>query len=97
MKLIHIVLIKFKPEITQEAIDQTIKDVLALKDTIPQIKAASAGKNFTDRGKGYEYAWVVELEKKEDLPIYANSDSHQEFLAKYKSTFEDVLAIDYEA
>lgn len=50
-----LVLIKFKPEITQEAIDQTIKDVLALKDTIPQIKAASAGKNFTDRGKGYEY------------------------------------------
>lgn len=50
-----IVLVKFKPEITQAAINQTIKDVIALKDTIPQITIASAGKNFTDRGKGYEY------------------------------------------
>ncbi|CAO3644332.1 unnamed protein product [Mucor hiemalis] len=90
MKLIHIA------RITQAAIDQTIKDVVALKESIPQIITASAGKNFTDRGKGYEYAWVVELAKKEDLPIYANSDSHQEFVNKYKSTFEDLLAIDYE-
>lgn len=50
-----LVLVKFKPEITQAAIDQTIKDVVALKESIPQIITASAGKNFTDRGKGYEY------------------------------------------
>ncbi|KAI8050687.1 stress responsive A/B barrel domain-containing protein [Thamnidium elegans] len=96
MKVIHIVLVKFKPEITEEAKQQTIKDVLALKDTIPEITIASAGKNFTDRAKGYEYGWVVELEKKEDLPIYANHQSHLDFLSNYKSTFEDILAFDYE-
>ncbi|GAA5803595.1 stress responsive A/B barrel domain-containing protein [Helicostylum pulchrum] len=96
MKVIHIVLVKFKDEISEEAKQQTIKDVLALKDSIPEISIASAGKNFTDRGKGYEYGWVVELNKKEDLPVYANHQSHVDFLSKYKATFEDVLAFDYE-
>ncbi|KAL7318063.1 hypothetical protein PS15m_004335 [Mucor circinelloides] len=65
MKVVHIVIVKFKPEVTEEVKKEAIKDVLALKDTIPQITVASAGKNFTDRGKGYEYGWVIEIEKKE--------------------------------
>ncbi|KAG1114135.1 hypothetical protein G6F42_014273 [Rhizopus arrhizus] len=96
MKVVHIVIVKLKPDITEEVKKYAIKDVLALKDTIPQITVASAGKNFTDRGKGYEYGWVIEIEKKEDLPVYANHQSHLDFLTKYKPTFEDVLAFDYE-
>ncbi|KAI8646157.1 stress responsive A/B barrel domain-containing protein [Parasitella parasitica] len=96
MKVVHIVIVKFKPEITEEVKNAAVEDVLALKDTIPQITTVSAGKNFTDRGKGYEYGWVVELEKKEDLPAYASHQSHLDFLAKYKPAFEDVLAFDYE-
>ncbi|KAI8975208.1 stress responsive A/B barrel domain-containing protein [Mycotypha africana] len=96
MKIVHIVIVKFKSEINDEVKEQAVKDILALKGTIPEIKAISAGKNFTDRGKGYEYGWVIELEKKEDLPIYANHQSHLDFLSKYKPALEDVLAIDYE-
>lgn len=51
----YLVLVKFKPEVTEEIKQQAIKDVLALKDSIPQITSATAGKNFTDRGKGFEY------------------------------------------
>lgn len=32
----------------------------------------------------------------QDLPIYSNHQSHLDFLTKYKPTFEDVLAFDYE-
>ncbi|KAI9473677.1 MAG: stress responsive A/B barrel domain-containing protein [Benjaminiella poitrasii] len=96
MKIVHIVLAKFKPEITEQIKKQAAQDILNLKNTIPQIKSVSSGKNFTDRGKGYEYGWVIELEKKEDLPLYANHQTHLDFLAKYKPTFEDVLAFDYE-
>ena len=32
-----------------------------MKDSIPQITIASAGKNFTDRGKGYEYGNMNKL------------------------------------
>lgn len=61
---------------TEEAKEQTIKDVLALKDSIPEITIASAGKNFTDRGKGYEYGWVVEVESKEASTLHANYNKH---------------------
>jgi septin family protein len=54
-----LVIVKFKPEITEEAKEKTAQDVLALKDSIPQIISASAGKNFTDRGKGYEWGTVL--------------------------------------
>ncbi|KAI8375022.1 stress responsive A/B barrel domain-containing protein [Choanephora cucurbitarum] len=94
-KVVHIVIVKFKPEVPEQVKEQAAQDILALKDTIPEITAATAGKNFTDRGKGYEWGWVIELAKKEDLPIYSNAKPHQDFLAQYKSTFEDVLAFDY--
>lgn len=48
-------MVKFKPEVTQNIIDQAIKDVVALKEVIPELKQVTAGKNFTDRNKGYEY------------------------------------------
>ncbi|CAO3614221.1 unnamed protein product [Mucor fragilis] len=97
MKVVHIVIVKFKPEVTDDIKEEAVKDILALKNTIPQITDISAGKNFTDRGKGYEYGWVIEIENKENLPVYANHQSHLDFLAKYKPTFEDVLAFDYES
>ncbi|CEP14319.1 hypothetical protein [Parasitella parasitica] len=96
MEVVHIVIVKFKPEISEQVKNEAVKDVLALKNTIPQITDASAGKNFTDRGKGYEYGWVIKLKTKEDLPNYANHQSHLDFLSKYKDTFENVLAFDYE-
>lgn len=92
-----VVIVKFKPQVTEEVKEQAIVDVLALKDKIPEIKVATGGKTFTDRSKGYEWGWVVELEKKEDLPIYSNHAAHVEFVQKYKPLFEDLIALDYEA
>lgn len=51
-------IVKFKPEVTDDIKEEALKDILALKNTIPQITDISAGKNFTDRGKGYEYGNV---------------------------------------
>ncbi|KAI8072704.1 hypothetical protein BC940DRAFT_291385 [Gongronella butleri] len=97
MTLVHIVLVKFKAEVAEAVRHEALKDVLALKESIPSITRASAGKNYTDRSKGFDWGWVVELESKEDLPVYAAHDAHQAFLAKYKPMFDDVLAVDYEA
>ncbi|KAG1148570.1 hypothetical protein G6F37_003265 [Rhizopus arrhizus] len=96
-KIVHIVTVKFKPEVSEEIRQETLRDVCDLKNDIPQIISASAGKNFTDRSKGYEYAWVIELKTKEDLSIYLDHSAHLEFIRKHKPLFADVLAIDYEA
>ncbi|KAI9497498.1 stress responsive A/B barrel domain-containing protein [Zychaea mexicana] len=95
MKLVHIVIAKFKPEISEATRQQACDEVLKLKDQIPNILSCTAGKTFTERSQGYEWGWVVELEKKEDLPIYAEHAAHQAFLQRYKPTFEDLIALDY--
>lgn len=51
----EIVTVKFKPEVSDEIRQEALRDVCDLKNDIPQIISASAGKNFTDRSKGYEY------------------------------------------
>ncbi|KAI8393504.1 stress responsive A/B barrel domain-containing protein [Radiomyces spectabilis] len=95
MKLVHIVIVKFKPEVDEATKEKAMEDVLALKNDIPEIKAATAGKTFTDRSKGFEWGWVVELEKKEDLATYSDHPAHLAYVSKYKPLFADLIALDY--
>ncbi|KAL0079933.1 hypothetical protein J3Q64DRAFT_1751849 [Phycomyces blakesleeanus] len=94
-KVVHIVIVKFKPEVTEEVKQQAIRDVIALKEVIPEIINCSAGTTYTDRSKGYEHGWVVELEKEEHLPLYAEHPSHLDFVKQYKPLFADLIALDY--
>ncbi|KAI9301665.1 stress responsive A/B barrel domain-containing protein [Cunninghamella echinulata] len=96
MTIVHIVIVKFHPEVNDTVKQQVLDDVLALKNSIPQIIKASAGKNFTNRSQGFDWGWVVELESKEDLSTYSSHPEHQVFLSKYKSLFSDLIAVDYE-
>jgi hypothetical protein len=50
-----VVIIKFKPEVTEEEKQHALDDIMALKDLIPALTNVTAGKNFTDRSKGFEY------------------------------------------
>jgi hypothetical protein len=53
------VLVKFKPT-TSETIKRELCDqVCALKDVIPGITKATAGKNFSERAKGYEWGKYI--------------------------------------
>ncbi|CAO3691255.1 unnamed protein product [Umbelopsis ramanniana] len=97
MAIIHIVLVKFKPT-TSEAIKRELCDqVCALKNVIPGITKATAGKNFSERAKGYEWGWVFEHVSQKDLEVYAKHPSHLEFISNLAPHKEDILAFDYEA
>ncbi|KAI8886527.1 hypothetical protein K501DRAFT_213633 [Backusella circina FSU 941] len=97
MKVVHTVIVKFKPEVTEEQKEETIKSMLALKDAISEIIHITAGKTFTDRSQGFEWGWVLEFEKKEDIPVYAKHQAHLDFEKKYKPTFADLIAVDFES
>ncbi|KAI8334001.1 stress responsive A/B barrel domain-containing protein [Chlamydoabsidia padenii] len=96
MTIVHIVIAKFKPEVSEEVKQQAMDDVVALKHSIPEIKSASSGKTFTDRSQGFEYGWVVELETKEHLSIYSKHSDHLDFVNKYRPLMNDLIALDYE-
>lgn len=48
-------LVKFKAEVGEAMKQELCNKVVSLKDVIPGILKASAGKNFSDRSKGFEW------------------------------------------
>ncbi|GAB5588203.1 hypothetical protein Unana1_03103 [Umbelopsis nana] len=96
MAVIHVVLVKFKADVTETVKKELCDKVCALKETIPGITKATAGKNFSERAKGFEWGWVFEHVSKKDLDAYAIHPDHLQYvkdLAPYK---EDILSFDYE-
>jgi hypothetical protein len=93
----HIVLFKWKPEATAAQIDAAIEGLRALKNMLPEIVDLTAGKNFTDRGKGYTHGLVVRFRDRAGLESYGPSQEHQAVVQNLIAPIrEDVLALDYE-
>ncbi|KAG0162105.1 hypothetical protein DFQ30_003568, partial [Apophysomyces sp. BC1015] len=90
-------IVKFNQGVDEKVKQQAVEDILALKNKIPEIKKISAGVNFTDRSKGYDHGWVVELEKKEGLGVYNEHPEHLAYVTKYRPLFADLIAVDYES
>ena len=90
----HVVLFKFSDE---AKISQAVEKLNALKAKIPQIIEMSAGKNFSDRGQGFQFGLRMLCRSKEDLQTYATHPAHLEVVHEdilpYK---EDILVLDFE-
>ncbi|KAI8058330.1 hypothetical protein BDF22DRAFT_665109 [Syncephalis plumigaleata] len=95
MAVLHIVLIKFKPEATTSERHGIIQEVPTLSG-IPCVRGVHFGENFTQRSQGYTHALVVMLEQKEDVMNYAVHPLHQAFAAKLGQSVESLLAVDFE-
>jgi hypothetical protein len=93
----HIVLFKWKLDASAEAVTAVIENLKALKNQIPGIVDLSCGKNFSERGKGFEHALVVRFEDREALESYGPHPLHQEVVQNLvKPILDDIIAIDYE-
>ena len=93
----HVVLLKVKEGTPQAKIDAMVEGVRGLKAKIEGIVEISIGKNYTDRGQGFDYALVVRMESKETLERYLPHPDHQEVVVnRIKPIIDDILAVDYE-
>lgn len=93
----HIVLFRFKDEITDSTKATIVKELLSLKDKVPSIQSITAGKNFTDRSKGFEYGLVVRFENRLGLDDYQVHPEHQRVIHEFiRPALADILAVDYE-
>ena len=93
----HIVLFKWKPEASDLQISEAINSLRALKSKIPGIIDLSCGKNFSERGQGFQHGLVVRFNNRESLKNYLPHPSHQEiFQNLIKPILADIIAIDYE-
>ncbi|WP_338448749.1 Dabb family protein [Niallia oryzisoli] len=93
----HIVLIKFKNELTDAQLDDLIQKTLNLKDYIPGIIDIQQGRNFSNRSKGYEIALTARLTDRAALENYLPHPKHQELLSHLKELeLEDIIVVDFE-
>lgn len=95
----HIVVMKSKPETTEEQKEELVKRLQSLKDKIPGILHASAGINFVadeKRNFGFTVGLVVRFESREALNNYLPHPAHQEVVGYLRQVMESWAVIDYE-
>lgn len=96
MRVDHMVWFKFKPEVSEDRIDDLMQQLEALQGVVPGILEIRTGKNFTQRSQGHTHALVVILESKAALEAYGPHAAHQKVVAQLREVTESILALDIE-
>lgn len=75
----HIVLLAFKPEMSEEKIFCILQQMQALMTSIPQIKQFSSGKNCSPEGlnKDFTHGFIMTFESGIDRDIYLEHPEHK--------------------
>ena len=95
MPVQHIVWVKFNDGVCEEKQKELLDAVSALESVIPGIKHFSIGKNFTERAKGFTHGFVVTLEDKDALMVYADHPEHVPVAMALRDHAE-LMALDFE-
>ena len=92
----HVVTFQFKEEITPARRDQAIKDFLALKDEIPEIKSFEGGKDISVEGlnKEFTHCFILSFENEAARDIYIPHPAHKKLAEKNKPLMQDLVVVD---
>jgi len=96
-QLRHLVLFKFKENVSTDSINIVQKSFSALPSKIPEIRDFEWGIDISveDLHQGFTHAFLVTFGGEEDRAIYLPHPDHQEFVKMLTPMLEDVLVIDY--
>lgn len=93
----HLVWFKLKEDISDEEKVELKANLLEMKPQISQIIEMACGEDFSGRSRGFEFGLAVQFASREDGQIYDKHPAHQQFIAKSKHLWRDVMALDFEA
>jgi hypothetical protein len=93
----HVVLFKFKPEVTKGQIDQIVAGFQALPKKINGITAFEWGTNNSPEGfnDGFTHCFAVSFKDAKSRDTYLPHQAHKEFVAILLPSLEKVLVVDY--
>jgi lysophospholipase L1-like esterase len=96
-QLRHIVLFKFKSDVTKEQIKEVEDAFAALPKKIKQIKGFEAGTDVSVEGKseGFTHGFVVTFADEKGREIYLPHLAHKEFVSLVGPRIEKVLVFDF--
>ncbi|CAL4963446.1 unnamed protein product [Urochloa decumbens] len=93
----HIVLARFKEEVTPERLDQLIRSYAALVDAVPSMKAFRWGTDVSieNMHQGFTHVFESTFESTEGLKGYVEHPAHVEYTNEFLPLSEKILIIDY--
>ncbi|MFY7929985.1 MAG: Dabb family protein [Oligoflexus sp.] len=93
----HIVLFRWKAATNPATEERIMQELLNLKGLIPEIIDISAGRNISERSRGYTHGIVVRFRDSQSLDAYQVHAEHQRVVKEWvRPHLEDILAVDYE-
>ncbi|KAF9998534.1 hypothetical protein BGZ80_002752 [Entomortierella chlamydospora] len=97
MAIIHIVLFKLKPELSEQDGKELLMEIIELKKKVPEVETVQLGVNFNPRSKGFTHGFTMTFKNKDALETYDKSEAHVDAVKNYLSPrLEDLLIFDYE-
>ena len=83
----HVVLFRWKPEVSPEHIAATRSALGELPLLIPEIASYSFGSNLGINPGTYDFAVVAEFANEKDYLVYRDHPDHKAFIATYTADF----------
>jgi hypothetical protein len=91
----HIVMMKFKPGISDDDVDRLATLLDALPDKIIEIQTYEFGRDIVRSERSYDFALVSGFANLEALQRYQVHPDHQAVVAHIRSICDDILAVDF--
>ena len=92
----HVVLIKFKPEISDSDIDALEKSLDELPNRIVEIQTYEFGRDLLHTSRSYDFALVALFANLEAVQRYQEHPAHLKVLQKITRLSENILTVDFE-
>ena len=94
----HIVVMKFKPDVTEDEIEETIEQCRSLKEIVPGITDFISGPYSSPEGanQGYTHAFIVTFLDAKSRDGYLPHPEHERVRDLLLSRVEAVMAFDFE-
>ena len=93
----HVVLFKFKDDVTKEQIQEIVDAFAALPEKIDTIVDFEMGTDVSveNKSKGLTHGFVVSFKTEKGRNIYLPHPAHQEFVKLVGPQLDDVLVFDF--
>jgi Stress responsive A/B Barrel Domain len=91
----HVVLLKFKPEVSESDISDLEKCLEDLPNKIMEIKVYEFGRDMVHASESYDFALVALFANLQALDRYRKHSDHLPVVAKIKTMCSSVVTVDF--
>jgi hypothetical protein len=94
--LTHIVVWKYKAEITEAERDEHICRLQALADVIPEVQSLTVGRDQLHLARSYDTGLVATFHDRKGLDAYTVHPVHEEVAAMGRRISQHIASVDFE-